>query len=68
MEEKGISLGQAEIISKYPSGKAFEISTVEHGIMAVPVSALHDDSEVYEVEHKGKLVVKRWFASKKGLL
>jgi hypothetical protein len=68
VEKEGISLGQAEIISKYPSGKAFEISTVEYGIMTVPVSALHDDSEVYAVEHKGKLVVKSWFASKKGLL
>lgn len=28
----------------------------------VPLSAIHDDSEVYKLEHYGKLVIKGWFA------
>lgn len=32
----------------------------------VPKSAIHDDSEVYKLGHKGKLVVFEWFAAKEG--
>ena len=30
----------------------------------VPLSQIHDDSEVYEKGHKGKLVVTQWLADK----
>lgn len=30
----------------------------------VPKSVVHDDSEVYALGHKGKLVIKRWFVEK----
>jgi hypothetical protein len=30
----------------------------------VPLSVIHDDSEVYADGHTGKLVVHRWFAEK----
>lgn len=33
----------------------------------VPKSLIHDDSEVYEPGHHGKLVVAQWFAEKEGL-
>lgn len=33
----------------------------------VPKSAVHDDSEVYEEDHFGKLVVKPWFANQIGV-
>ena len=33
----------------------------------VPKSVIHDDSEVYELGHEGKLVVQEWFAEKEGL-
>lgn len=33
----------------------------------VPQSVIHDDSEVYQAGHKGKLVVKAWWANKNGL-
>jgi hypothetical protein len=30
----------------------------------VPRSVIHDDSEVFEIEHRGRLVVKTWFVEK----
>lgn len=30
----------------------------------IPQSVVHDDSEVFEVGHAGRLVVKEWFARK----
>lgn len=33
----------------------------------VPKSVIHDDSEVFETGHSGKLVLKMWFALKEGL-
>ena len=32
----------------------------------VPKSVLHDDSEVYKMGDKGRLIVKTWFAEKEG--
>ena len=34
----------------------------------VPKSQIHDDSEVWEVGHEGKLVVTEWWAMQKGLV
>jgi hypothetical protein len=34
----------------------------------VPQSQIHDDSEVFEVGHKGKLVIPRWLAEREGLI
>lgn len=34
----------------------------------IPRSVIHDDSEVYEDGHRGKLVVRPWFARKQGWL
>lgn len=33
----------------------------------IPKTCLHDDSEVYEKGHKGKLIVKAWWAAREGL-
>lgn len=33
----------------------------------VPQSQVHDDSEVYAKGHKGRLVIKAWFAEQEGL-
>lgn len=67
------------------SGAAFEDVTVKHATAKallcdidgeeywVPLSVLHDDSEIYVDEEKelqgspGKLVVKPWWAKEKGL-
>lgn len=34
----------------------------------VPLSQVHDDSEVYEKGHEGTLVVNAWWAHKAGLV
>jgi hypothetical protein len=34
----------------------------------LPKSQIHDDSEVYERETKGKLVIPRWLAIEKGFI
>ena len=34
----------------------------------IPKSVLHDDSEVYEADTTGELIVMRWWAQKEGLL
>lgn len=36
------------------------------GEVWIPKSVIHDDSEVYEEGHAGKLVVKRWWAEQRG--
>lgn len=48
------------------SEKAIKVTTPDHGVVWVPRSVIHDDSEVYEDGHDGRLVVKSWFAAKQG--
>lgn len=33
----------------------------------IPVSCIHDDSEVYRAGDEGLLVLKKWFAEREGL-
>jgi len=63
-----VSLGNAEVLVKYPSGKAIKVKTEEHGELNIPVSAIHDDSEVWKEDQEGDLVVEDWFAEKEGLV
>jgi hypothetical protein len=44
----------------------FETQGNDEGQRWIPKSQIHDDSEVYEVDHEGKLVVKKWLAEKEG--
>lgn len=41
---------------------------IEHGGAErwVPKSVVHDDSEVFEEDHEGTLVLKSWFAEREG--
>ena len=34
----------------------------------VPKSAIHEDSEVYEMNTSGRLIVQQWWAEKEGLV
>jgi hypothetical protein len=34
----------------------------------IPVSQVHPDSEVYDEDHEGTLVVSEWIAKQKGLI
>jgi len=62
-----VSLGEAKILSKYPSGKAFRVSVEEHGILNIPVDAITEDSEVWKVGDEGELVVDEWYAEQNNL-
>lgn len=70
MSYEGVSLGPARAIRESESGKALYVACKEapkgskKGIW-VPLSAIHDDSDIYEPGHSGKLVIKYWFAEQK---
>ena len=34
----------------------------------IPKSVIHDDSEVYELDHAGDVIVERWWAEDKGFI
>lgn len=42
--------------------------TVEGERIWIPLSQIHDDSEVYGEGHSGTLIVSRWIAQQKGLV
>jgi hypothetical protein len=43
------------------------LRAIVHGTaMWIPLSQIHDDSEVFEKNHTGTLAVKGWFARKNG--
>lgn len=51
------------------SGKALLCSGLMEGSDTwVPISQLHDDSEVYEPGHEGTLIVSQWWAETAGLV
>lgn len=61
-------LGQARV--KRSTGKALLVETDDVGTFWVPVSVIHDDSEVYGSDASnshGKLIVKSWWAKKEGI-
>jgi len=54
---------EAEATKETP--KAIYVET-EQGNAWIPLSMIDDDSEVYALEHKGKLVIPDWLADEKG--
>lgn len=63
----GIGLGFARVRTE--TEKAVLFDTAEHGALWIPQSAIHDDSETWNLENpSGKLVVEEWFAEKRGLV
>lgn len=63
-----ISLGQGEAKHKAASGKAIEVLIADGRVpIWIPISCIHDDSEVYDLGHTGKVIVKRWWADDHGL-
>lgn len=49
------------------SGKALLIRLASGATHWIPKSVIHDDSEVYQEGHEGRLVLAGWFADKEGL-
>jgi hypothetical protein len=51
----------------HDTGKALLIRAPSlDGEIWIPQSQIHDDSEIWKANQKGDLVVKEWFAEKKG--
>lgn len=60
-----VDLGKVKVLSE--SAKAIQVEREDGSTLWVPKSVLHDDSEVFEADQDGKLVVLEWFAEKEGL-
>lgn len=64
-ETEGFEVGTAGVSWETPDAVLFAIDGV--GAVWVPKSAVHDNSEVWKRgQEPGALVVKPWFAKKKG--
>lgn len=65
-EDGAVETSGAEAIAE--TEKAILVLMSDGSKHWVPKSQLHDDSEVYQDEDKGTLVVSDWWANKAGLL
>lgn len=66
---QGVSLGKSKFVRECSSGKSFIAKTPDHGEINVPYWAVHDDSDIWKKEQKGKsgnLIVKEHWAEEKG--
>jgi hypothetical protein len=72
-----VSLGTAKVISV--ATKAVHVELEDYGKRWIPLSVIHDDSEIFELptsvgEHpvvseiEGELVVQSWWAEKEGIV
>lgn len=61
------SLGQGSIVRETDKAMLVELDSGDE--VWVPLSVIHDDSELYQgcEEDEGELVVEEWFADKEGL-
>lgn len=55
-----------DVIALGATDKAIKVESDDLGEVWVPRSVIHDDSEIYEGDHEGELVVEGWFAEKEG--
>lgn len=62
-----VSFEGTRVIRESDSGLALLIE-IEGKEVWVPKSVIHDDSEVYDEDHEGELVLKEWWAEEKGLV
>ena len=54
------------VCEKKSKGSALLINFGDDEKDWVPCSQVHDDSEVYDEGHRGRLVITRWIAEKNG--
>ncbi len=67
MEDEGVSLGNCT--TRLVTARAVLVLTPDFGEQWIPLSNLHDDSDIYGMSRKGDagdVVIKSWFAEKKG--
>lgn len=60
------NLGYAEVKRESDKAILVEIADIDTEAVWIPKSVIHDDSEVWEDEQDGDLVVKDWYAKKQG--
>lgn len=64
---EGVSLGRGKCIKSTGRALLIEFEDDDADELWIPASQIHDDSEVYDEEHTGDVVVKAWWAEKEGL-
>lgn len=62
----GYEVGEATCLRE--TEKALHVAIDGVGNKWIPKSQIHDNSEVFAVDHQGLLVVSQWFADKQGWL
>jgi len=58
----GVSLGSGFALKE--TQKAILIQFDDESELWIPLSVIHDDSEVWEQDQEGNVVVKQWWAEK----
>lgn len=64
-ETDAVTVEDVRAIGATPKALCVEI---EGRDVWIPQGQITDDSEVYEIGHRGKLVITRWIAEQKGLV
>lgn len=63
--DDAVSLGGAVVLRSTDKALFCEVHDLGESIW-IPRSVIHDDSEVYDDDHDGELVVKSWWAHERG--
>ena len=64
---EGVSLGQGKGIKNTGRALLVEFEDEDSDDLWIPLTQIHDDSDVYDEEHSGNVVVKAWWAEERGL-
>jgi hypothetical protein len=65
-EDKGFTIKRTKALRETERALLVQSDFFDDGQRWIPKSQIHDDSEVFEVDHEGKLVVNAWLAEKEG--
>lgn len=66
-KDEGVHIGDGTCVKETDKAILVESDDIRGGKIWIPKSQVHDDSEVFEDGHEGKIVVTKWFATKEGL-
>ncbi len=61
------SLGDGQLVRESESGKAFLVRLDSGAEIWIPKSVLHDNSECYQLDDEGDVVVETWWAERENL-
>lgn len=57
-----------DAVALHATERALKVRLADGREIWIPQSQVHDDSDVYDVGHAGRLVVTAWYAQKQGLV